>query len=233
LNTLNLIESTSADQSKKITKAVDDYKVQSRQQVLSSIVGLFGKESAVGKAFAAAEIINNTVTQATKAFQQGSVFASNPLTAALAVNSFIQGGLIVATGAAQLAKLATPKGYATGGVINGGVEISRSNGDNRLITAKDGEVILNEDQQSALGGPSVFKMLGVPGFASGGVVGMPASSLSTVQNSITNNNIDYELMAHVMREAVMEGAAIGTHSGSQSGISDLSTNKQIANGANF
>lgn len=76
-------------------------------------------------------------------------------------------------------------------------------------------------------------MLGVPGFATGGVVGTPASSLSTVQNSIVNNNMEFEVMANVIREAVIEGAEIGTHNGSQSGISDLSTNRQIANGANF
>ena len=233
LNSLNLIEAQNAEQSKTIAKSVDDYKLQSRQQVLSGLVGLFGKESGLGKIFAAAQITNDTVTNASKAFTQAAVFASNPLTAPLAPNAYIQGGIIIATGAGQLAKLVSPKGYATGGLISGGVEISRSNGDNRLITAKDGEVILNEDQQAMLGGHQVFKMLGVPGFATGGVVGTPASSLSTVQNSIINSNIDMEALASVMRDAVIEGATIGTHNGSQSGISDLSSNRQIANSANF
>ena len=233
LNSLNLIEAQNAEQSKTIAKSVDDYKLQSRQQVLSGLVGLFGKESALGKVFALAEIANNTVTQATKAFTQAAVFASNPLTAPLAPNAYIQGGIIIATGAAQAAKIVSPKGFADGGLISGGVEISRSNGDNRLITAKDGEVILNEDQQAMLGGHQIFKMLGVPGFATGGVVGTPASSLSTIQNSIINSNIDMEALASVMRDAVIEGATIGTHNGSQSGISDLSSNRQIANNANF
>ena len=233
LNSLNLIEAQNAEQSKTIAKSVDDYKLQSRQQVLSGLVGLFGKESALGKVFALAEIANNTVTQATKAFTQAAVFASNPLTAPLAPNAYIQGGIIIATGAAQAAKIVSPKGFADGGLISGGVEISRSNGDNRLITAKDGEVILNEDQQAMLGGHQIFKMLGVPGFATGGVVGTPASSLSTIQNSIINSNIDMEALASVMRDAVIEGATIGTHNGSQSGISDLSSNRQIANSANF
>ena len=228
LNSLNLIEAQNAEQSKKIAKSVDDYKLQSRQQVLSGLVGLFGKESALGKVFALAEIANNTVTQATKAFAQAAVFASNPLTAPLAPNAYIQGGIIIATGAAQAAKIVSPKGYATGGLIYGGVEISRSNGDNRLITAKDGEVILNEDQQAMLGGNQVFKMLGVPGFATGGVVGTPASSLATVQNSI---NVPQQNI--VLDENAIAQITSAIYVGSQSGISDLSSNRQIANSANF
>ena len=45
-----------------------------------------------------------------------------------------------------------------------GKPIRRGNGDNRIITAKTGEVILNEQQQAALGGPSTFARIGVPGF---------------------------------------------------------------------
>lgn len=44
------------------------------------------------------------------------------------------------------------------------------NGDDVLATVKRGEVILNQKQQKALGGPAVFKKIGVPGFATGGVV---------------------------------------------------------------
>ena len=39
-----------------------------------------------------------------------------------------------------------------------------------MIMAKPGEVVLNEAQQSALGGAGTFKKIGVPGFATGGVV---------------------------------------------------------------
>ena len=229
-----LIESKYAQDSKKITQDVDAFKLQSRAQVLSGLASLFGQESALGKVFASAQIINDTVTNASKAFTQAAVFASNPLTAALAPNAYIQGGIIVATGAAQLAKLIAPKtkGYATGGIVSGGFEISRSNGDNRLITAKDGEVILNENQQNALGGAPIFRMLGVPGFATGGVVGASASKMSSVQNSIVNN-FNLEALTSSIFEAVMEGSAIGTRSGSQSGIVGLSENRIIANGANF
>jgi hypothetical protein len=50
---------------------------------------------------------------------------------------------------------------------------TRSNGDNVLATVKRGEVVLNERQQSALGGARTFRAIGVPGFAEGGAIGAP------------------------------------------------------------
>lgn len=72
-------------------------------------------------------------------------------------------------------------GFADGGVVSGtkikdGKRIQRSNGDDVLITAKRGEVILNERQQRALGGDKTFAKLGVPGFAMGGMVTSPSTS---------------------------------------------------------
>lgn len=65
------------------------------------------------------------------------------------------------------------EGFATGGRIKGGTPIQRSNGDDVLITAKRGEVILNDGQQRRLermGGRDIWNRLGVPGFADGGFV---------------------------------------------------------------
>lgn len=47
---------------------------------------------------------------------------------------------------------------------------TRGNGDNVLATVKRGEVVLNQRQQSALGGARTFRSIGVPGFATGGAV---------------------------------------------------------------
>src|SRR3546814_11089278 len=60
--------------------------------------------------------------------------------------------------------------FASGGKVRGGIPIRRSNGDNVLATLKTGEVVLNEKQQSMLGGDATFKAIGVPGFATGGIV---------------------------------------------------------------
>lgn len=85
-------------------------------------------------------------------------------------------------------------GFAQGGVVSGtkiedrhGRRIKRSNGDNRVVTVKTGEVILNERQQAALGGDDTFRKLGVPGFANGGYVPAMASA-----------SPDYELIKRLM-----------------------------------
>ena len=75
------------------------------------------------------------------------------------------------------------EGFATGGKITGGTPINRSNGDNVLITAKTGEVIMNENQQrklQAVAGRDVFSKLGIPGFDTGGAIG---TGISTTVNS--------------------------------------------------
>ena len=88
------------------------------------------------------------------------------------------------TGAAQTALIAAQPA-ATGGLVGGvknqgaGLVVATpniptlANGDNVLATIKRGEVVLNKRQQMALGGPSTFRALRVPGFAEGGVAGAP------------------------------------------------------------
>lgn len=66
-------------------------------------------------------------------------------------------------------------GFAQGGRVEGrvtdqGRKIQRSNGDDRLVTVKTGEVVLNERHQRMLGGDETFRKLGVPGFATSGLV---------------------------------------------------------------
>lgn len=46
-----------------------------------------------------------------------------------------------------------------------------SSGDSIIAAVKPGEVILNERQQSLLGGANTFRSIGVPGFADGGITG--------------------------------------------------------------
>jgi hypothetical protein len=62
------------------------------------------------------------------------------------------------------------QGFATGGIVKGGKPTQRSNGDDVIITAKKGEVILNGSQQHSIGRDRLARA-GVPGFASGGMVG--------------------------------------------------------------
>lgn len=112
---INLINQKYASFKKNLDKEVQDFKVAQTQSSIDAVRSLFGEETAIGKVAAIASIINDTITNATKAFNQAAVFASNPVTAPLAINANIQGGLILAKGAAQAGKLVAPK-FADGGI---------------------------------------------------------------------------------------------------------------------
>lgn len=89
----------------------------------------------------------------------------------------------IAAGVFAAAQTATiiAQPLATGGIVGiSGRRVndrqnipSRANGDNVLATVRRGEVVLNERQQSALGGARTFRAIGVPGFAEGGAIGAP------------------------------------------------------------
>lgn len=143
---VKLINDKYAAYRKTLENDVAEAKIQANQQSFDAIVGLLGQESNLGKLAAIAAIINNTITESTKAFQLAAVLAANPLTAPLAVNAKIQGGVIIATGAANVAKTVNPK-FKEGGIseiqgkshAQGGVPIYA--GDQYIGEAEGGEGI--------------------------------------------------------------------------------------------
>ena len=142
-------------------------------------------------------------------------FAPNPLNiatlgAAGAIMYAVQAGLAFVNFGMNVSRISAAQ-FATGGRvgqldngrINGSSNIpTQSNGDNILATVKKGEVILNEKQQNALGGPATFASIGVPGFASGGFSGLGNFSLGE------NLRAPYNPSAYI----------IGSNNGSNSGI---------------
>jgi phage-related minor tail protein len=133
-------------------------------------------------------------------------------------------GSAIATGvfaAAQVAAIAAQP-LATGGVVgisgrrvtDGQNMPTRSNGDNVLATVKRGEVVLNQRQQSALGGARVFRSIGVPGFADGGAIGAPNISATVAGENdrviqlieAVNGRID-RLQAYVVSDDVARDLA--------------------------
>jgi hypothetical protein len=83
------------------------------------------------------------------------------------------------------------------GVINNGANVvPLSGGDNTLAYVRQGEVILNQQQQALAGGSRFFKSLGVPGFNAGGVVGG-----NTNINASGAFKIDMDLLAYKIAQA--------------------------------
>lgn len=246
LNTLNNIVAENDKKQIDIEAITQDSKLKMRADVLGGVAKLLGEETAAGKAAAIAQATINTWAGVSEVLRTKSVLPEPAATISRVINigTVIAQGLGAVgqitkvqplanfgSGAAQIGgAIKKYKGYADGGLISDGYEIQRSNGDNRLITAKTGEVILNERQQALLGGAPVFSAIGVPGFARGGIV---TSSSPTIQSSIVNNNINIEAMADILRQAVMDGAISGTYSGSRSGITESAENAYIASRSNF
>jgi hypothetical protein len=100
---------------------------------------------------------------------------------------------------------------------------TRSNGDNVLAYVKRGEVVLNQRQQSLLGGSPTFRKLGIKGFAEGGMVppiNPPIQGLGLQGNmneflqvieaktDAINNRID-RLQAYVVSEDIARDLAEG------------------------
>lgn len=202
---VGLINSKFAAQKKALDKSIADFKLNQELQIVQGLKGLFGEQTALGKAAAVAEIGITTYSKAAAAFAQAALFAANPLTLPLAANAKVQGGVIIATGALQAAKVAGVK-FADGGqvptlgsgLINNGANLSipLSNGDDTLAYVGQGEVILNKQQQAAAGGSQFFKSIGVPGFNAGGFVG-GNTNLGTKRGQ----KIDLELMANLIAQA--------------------------------
>jgi len=77
-----------------------------------------------------------------------------------------------------------------------------------------GEVVLNQRQQSALGGAGTFRSIGVPGFADGGAIGAPNIAATVAGGServielieAVNGRID-RLQAYVVSDDVARDLA--------------------------
>lgn len=123
------------------------------------------REANRNKAIAAAQAGINTLLGVSSALAQ-------PPGPPATIPAAILAGVL---GAAQTAAIVAAPAFATGGRVGKGNIPKQPNGDNVLATVKTGEVVLNQQQQQALGGAATFARIGVPGFANGGRIGAPVS----------------------------------------------------------
>jgi hypothetical protein len=147
---------------------------------------------------------------------------------ALAQGSFLLAIPTAIASAAQIATIAAQPlaegGVVTGQRVNQKQNIpTRSNGDNVLAYVKRGEVVLNQRQQSLLGGSPTFRRIGIKGFAEGGMVppiSAPIQALSgnndlsnflqviEAKTDAINNRID-RLQAYVVSDDIARDLAEG------------------------
>jgi hypothetical protein len=144
-----------------------------------------------------------------------------PFTIGSAITAGVFAGIQTAT---IIAQPLAEGGVVTGERINRKQNIpTRSNGDNVLAYVKRGEVVLNQRQQSLLGGSPTFRSIGIKGFAEGGLVppiSAPIQGLSgyndlsnflqviEAKTDAINNRID-RLQAYVVSDDIARDLAEG------------------------
>lgn len=201
----DLIKQKHATIQKGIERSVQENKLQLASDTLGNLATILGKESKAGKAMAVAQATMDTYKSAVSAY---SAMSGIPLVGP--VLGAIAAGAAVAAGIANVKKITSTKEAsvptrAEGGAIptlrnglinNGSNIVPLSNGDDTLAYVKQGEVILNQEQQARAGGHRFFQSIGVPGFANGGYVAAPSYSQANASYSI-----DYERLATSIAKA--------------------------------
>lgn len=200
----SLIEKKYALIQTQINEAKESAKRQQASQTFGDVAKLLGEQTQVGKAAGIANATMNTYEGITQVWKADSALPEPYATIAKVVST----GVVLASGLGAVKKITSTKvpSYADGGqvqslssgVIDNGANLAvpLSNGDDTLAYVKQGEVILNAEQQRRAGGVNFFKSIGVPSFAGGGFVG-GNTNLGT-QGGVKLDTIE---MANLMAQA--------------------------------
>jgi len=211
LDALNNIETTNNAKKKAIDEEALKTKLQAYSRLFGDIGALFGKETAAAKIAGVAQAGINTYLGATNALADKKL--PYPL-------NIISAGTIIASGLQSVAKIS---GFSDGGFTGAGGKNDVAG----LVHA--GEIVFSQEDIRRLGGVDAVEGLRPTSNNFNGAV----SGLTSVQNQITNNTIDAELMANIIGEKVMIGAMAGTESGSTKGIGKYNDSIEIINKSKF
>ena len=173
-----LIEQKHANAKKKINDALENAKMASAEATFGELASLLGEQTIAGKAAAIAQATMNTYQGVTAVWAAQSVLPEPIAT----IQKVISTAVVLGSGLSAVKKITSQKvpsradGGAipklSSGVINNGSNLSvpLSNGDDTLAYVRQGEMILNAEQQRRAGGMQFFRSIGVPTFANGGFV---------------------------------------------------------------
>lgn len=235
---LDNINKAHAKANDEIEDLKSEYKINVASQTLGNLAKIAGEETAAGKAFAIAQTTIDTYQSATSAYKSLSgIPIVGPVLGGIAAGAAIASGI---ANVKKITSVKTPKaggggsiqGLATGGEVRGGFAIQRANGDDRLITAKTGEVILNASQRGYIG-DAVLGAAGVPGFATGGLVGPASIAAGSASLQNVDNGALTQAIASAVEEGAARGAAAGSNAGTSKGMKDLADNRSIQSLASF
>ena len=237
LDTLNEIQRSSGEKAIQIDRSVADAKLSAYASVFGSISQLLGKDTMASKAAGLAQIgiaQGVAIAQIWKAPPAGIA----PVDVATKIAGTATAGLTILNALRQVSSVQAPKaqrGMLTKGKSHAQGGIPAIVGGTTPIELEGGEAIINKNSTARFGNllSEINQAGGGVKFANGGLTGVSSvSNLSNIQSQITSG-LNNELLTESIRMAVMEGSAVGTATGSQRGISDLSENNIIASNSNF
>jgi hypothetical protein len=165
---------------------------RAEQKKATAIEKIEQKQAKQEKANAIIQSLINTALGITNALATLGPFAFTVIPAIAAIGA-VQTGIIAAQQFADGGQVAD-LGSGEGGAIPIGAQNipALGNGDNVLATVRTGEVILNESQQARLkaltGSSNVFRSIGVPGFADGGLVPSFSNTQRSTASRIEQSN---------------------------------------------
>lgn len=178
-----------AQKEKELKATIEQAKSQLAKSALDAAIDLLSKDEAARKknaaaikAFQVGKVLINLPTEISGYWEQyGSIPVVGPVIAGLF------SGLAAVRAYTAVRQINAQKFYRGGAVraysgekVRGAANApTQLGGDNIMAYLKAGEVVLNEDQQIALGGAPTFAKIGVPGFAGGGIVESRLTNVNT------------------------------------------------------
>ncbi len=182
-------QNTIQQEKQQIDEQTTDARLSIAHSYVDAIGDLHGEQAKSNKAYKALQKTLAIADIGVNLAKELGQINANPAVNA-DVSQTLRATLTGAAIARSIVAIAKVRKMETGGRIESGNELAGfpRSGDNTLILAQPGELILNQRQQSNLGlTPHVLKSAGVPGFATGGFVdgGMSARAITTpVQQAV-------------------------------------------------
>lgn len=205
------------ENAQKNRERIQEIEKASVEATVFSVGRLLGAFRNKNKVAASGEALINTFLGVTRILQAPATPFIEPFAS---ITRALNIATTLATGFNAVRQINSTPAFAMGGKVtnNHGTKINRSNGDNILATVKTGEVILNERQQAMLGGDATFRRMGVPGFATGGIV----SDTAKKSESISYQFQLYDAIRSIQPVVTVEDINIG-----QSRVSVIQNRAQV------
>ena len=210
---VTLVEDRQAEEIKKITTSVGDFKTKQAQKTLGGISEILGKESKAGRAAGIAAATINTYQGVTEVFRAKSVLPEPFGT----IQKVVSAGVILKSGLDTVNKIRSTPKAAKGMTLQGnrhaagGIDLFDGSG-SPVVNAEDGEniYVINRNASALINGLSNVNQLtgGVPlstpvNFAADG--GLVQRSIQAGQSGsqviYKSESINYDLMAEKIGQA--------------------------------